>query len=258
MKKLFPKLTLAFAVLSSAANAQQTSAPLSGTYIFSEEGSGSSQPIASIAILNFMSGGTVAGMEISRSPGTTAKTSLQGTYVLNTDGAGSLALTAQTMPTDGTAPVTSNLNYQLLSPGSGPIDAIRTDNGFFTIGRLSLKAQASPLKGSFVFAEHGNGTPFAGLGELNLDGTNTLSGSERVESLGFNVVNSVTGNYSVGSDGFGSFTLNIPSTDINGNVSNSAANYVFVSGVDQVYAIRTDANTAAISTLSARPAAPSM
>lgn len=251
MKKFLLTLTLAFALLSSAAIAQQTSVSLSGAYIFSEEGSGVSQPIASIAILNFMSGGTVAGMEISRSPGTTAKNSLQGTYVLATDGTGSLALTAQTMPTDGSDPVVSNVNYQLISPRSGPIDAIRTDNGFFTIGHLSLAAPASPLKGSFVFAEHGNGTPFAGLGELNLDGNNALSGFERVETVGFNVVNKVTGNYSVGSDGFGSFTLNIPSTDINGNVSNSAANYVFVSAVDQVYAIRTDANTAAVSTLSA-------
>ena len=209
-----------------------------------------SQPIASVAILNFMSGGTVAGTQISRTPGSTVKSSLQGTYTLNNDSTGSLTLTAQTMPADGSDPVMSNINYQLLSPRSGAIDAIRTDNGIFTIAHISLKS-TSALKGAFILSEHGNGTPYAGLGVLNLDGANAITGSERVETVGVNVVNSLTGNYAVGSDGFGSLTLNVPFTDINGNVSSSAANYLFVAGVDQVFAIRTDANTAVVSTLSA-------
>ena len=150
--------------------------------------------------------------------------------MLNTDGSGSLSTTAQTMPADGSGPVVTNVNYQLLSPRSGAIDAIRA----------------------------GNGMPYAGLGLLSLDGTNAISGSERVETVGVNAVNNVTGNYAVGSDLFGSLTLNTPFSDMDGNVSYSTANYVFVAGVDQVIAIRTGANSAAVSTLSARQPAPSM
>ena len=141
---------------------------------------------------------------------------------------------AQTVPSRGSDPVISNVNYQLLSPRSGAIDAIRIDNGFFTIGHISLAAAAGTLKGAFVLAEHGNVTPFPGLGVLSLDGANAISGSERVETVGVNVVNTLTGNYAVGSDGFGSLTLMTSSTAIYGNLSNSTSNYVFLTGVDQV------------------------
>ena len=251
MKQLFFKSATALALLSSAAVAQQSASSLTGTYVFSEEGTGGSQAIASIATLSFTSSGMVSGTEISHSPGTTLMSSLQGNYSLNTDGTGSLSMIAQTMPSDGSDPVASNVNYQLLAPRSGAIDTLRTDNGFFTIGHLSSAAAAGLPKGSFALAEHGNGSAFAGLGIVNLDGASALSGSEHVESIGFNVVNILTGSYAMASNGFGSLTMSTPVTDIFGSVSSSTMNYAFVVGVDQIYAIRTDNNSAALSTLSA-------
>jgi len=250
MKHFSFALTAALAILSCAF-AQQNTQTLSGTYVFSEEGSGVTQPMASVAILNFMTGGTVAGTRVWRSPGSSYKSSLQGTYSLNSDGAGALALTATTIPTDGSDPVTVNVNYQLLVSKTRNINAIRTDNGFFTIAQLSPAATIGSLKGAFVFSEQGNGSPYAGLWLLNLDGTNGITGSLRVQTVGVNVACNLTGNYALASDGFGTLTLNIPATDLDGNVSFTPANYIFVAGMNQVFAIRTDATTATISTLTA-------
>ena len=163
-------------------------------------------------------------------------------------------MTATTMPADGSDPYFFSVNYQLILPTvkSRAINAIRTDNGYFTIAKLVPAAPAGTLKGSFLFSEHGNGAPYAGLGLLTLDGTNGIAGYERVESIGVNGVNSVTGNYTVASDGFGTFSLNVSSVDINGSAIVATTNYIFVNGVDQVYAIRTDANSAFISNLTAQ------
>ena len=112
MNQFFFSIT-AFAMISSAAFAQPNIQTMSGTFILAEEGSGVSQPIASIAILNFASGGTVAGVQVQRSPGSTIKLSAIGTYALNNDGTGTLALTLQTMPADGSEPVVGTANYHL-------------------------------------------------------------------------------------------------------------------------------------------------
>ena len=249
--KHFINMTAAFAILSSVAFAQPMDQSLSGTFVLAEEGSGVSQPVASIAILNFASGGTVMGTQLLRGPGTTVKNNVQGTYLLNSDGTGSLALTSQTMATEDSQSIVTSINYQLRGSKTRGIAAIRTDPGLFTIALLSPAAAAGPIKGGFILAERANGVAYAGLGILSFDGTNAVAGSERVASVGSNVVNNLTGTYAVGSDGFGTLTLSVPATDADGNTSYTTANYVFVAGANQIFAIRTDAGTAFVSTLTA-------
>ena len=251
MKNFLLKSSAAFAVLSIAAFAQQDTQSLSGTFVLVEEGSGVSQSVASLALLNFLSGGTVAGIQVVRSPGSTFKKNVQGTYVLNNDGTGSLILNSLTSGNEDNAPVVTSVNYHLRMAKSRGITAIPTDTGLFSIAVLSQAGPAGPLKGGFIFAERGNGSPYAGLGLLTLDGANAVSGTERVATVGVNAVYNLTGTYGVDSDGFGSMILNIPSTDLDGNPTSSAASYIFLSSAGQVYAIRTDANTAFVSTLTA-------
>ncbi len=245
---------LAVAVASPMVFAQQNTQTLTGSYVFYEEGSGVTQPIAAIAIINFTSGGSVLGTKYWRSPGNSYKSSLLGTYSTNSDGTMTLSMVGTTLPTDGSDPIICNLNYQLLAPksSSSTISAIRTDNGYFTIAKLIPTAAAGPLKGSFLFSEHGNGAPYAGLGALTLDGGGNLAGSERVQSIGVNTVYAITGTYSMGTDGFGTFTLNVPSTDLDGNQIVTQTSYIFVRGIDQIYAIRSDANSAFISNIFAQ------
>jgi hypothetical protein len=45
-------------------------------------------------------------------------------------------------------------------------------------------------------------------------------------------------------------TLSTQVTDIFGNVSTASSNYSFVAGADQIYAIQTNNNSAAVATLS--------
>ena len=155
-----------------------------------------------------------------------------------------------TMPAAGSDFVQGSANYNLRWSKSSGIAAIRSDTGYFTIGTLSPAADPAAIKGGFIFAERGNASPYAALGQLSFDGTNAITGSERVAAVGLNVAYNLTGNYAIGSDGFGSFTLNIPSsTDADGNVTFSAANYVFAASMGQIFAIRTDGNSAGVSTL---------
>ena len=253
MKTFIFGLSAVTLMLSNITFAQPTTQSLTGTYVFYEEGASVSQQIASIATVNFSTGGSVAGTRYWRSPGNSYKSNLIGAYSTNPDGTLTLAMTAATMPIDGSDPVTFKVNYQLILPKSKSqtINAIRTDNGYFTIAKLIPAAAPGTLKGSFLFSEHGNGAPYVGLGQLNLDGTNNIAGYERVESIGVNTIYTLTGNYSVGSDGFGTFTLNIPGVDPDGNPTVTPTNYIFLNGADQIYAIRTDASTAFISNLSA-------
>ena len=250
MKQFFLSIAT-LGMFSSAASAQPGVQPMSGTFVLAEEGSGVSQPIASIAILNFASGGTVAGVQIQRSPGSTLKLNAIGTYSLNNDGTGTLALTltGQAVPPEGVDPFVGSASYHLRWAKGRGVAALRMDTGLFTIGSLSPAADAGLPKGGFIFAERGNGSPYAGLGLLNFDGANAIAGSERITSVGLNFTNNLAGSYSMGADGFGAFTLNIPSTDVDGNVSYSAANYVFAAGAGQILAIRTDGNSAVVSTL---------
>jgi len=250
MKQFFFKATAAFAILSSAVFAQQSAQTLTGTFVFSEEGTGGTQPIASIALLTFTNGGMVSGTELTHSPGSTLQSSLQGSFTLNNDGTGAVSLLATTMPTDGSDPVSFMVNYQLIAQKSGTITALRTDNGFFTIGHLSKAAPAGLPKGAFAFAEHGNGAAFAGLGIVTLDGANALTGTERVEALGSSLVSALTGSYAIGANGFGTMAIMSPATDVFGNITSTPMNYAFVVGADQIFAIRTDNNAAALATLS--------
>ena len=247
MKQFFLTILAASAVVSTA-HAQPNTQSMSGVFVLAEEGSGVSQPIAALAILKFNPDGTVAGFQIHRGPGSTLKSSAQGTYSLNGDGTGVLALATQTMPADNSDPMQSTANYYLRWSKTRGIAAIRSDTGFYTIGTLAL-ADPGPVKGGFILAERGNGLPYAALGQLNFDGTSAITGSERIAALGFSAAYNVTGSYATGLDGFGSFTLNIPSTDADGNVSFSPANYVFAATGNQIFAIRTDGNSAVVSTL---------
>ncbi len=253
MKHSFLHATAAIALLSSAAFAQAVDPTLTGSFILVEEGTGVSQPVASLAILNFMSGGTVAGTHIMRGPGMTVKNSVQGTYSMKADGSGNLALSYQTPQTEDNQPIVTSFNYQLRWSKTGGVVAIRTDTGLFSIAVLTAAAPAGPIKGGFLLVERANGTPYAGLGYLGLDGANGITGSEQVAALGSNTVSALTGAYAVGTDGFGSMTLNFPSVNSDGNTVYTAANYVFAVGVNQLYAIRTDGGAAFISTLTATP-----
>src|SRR5450432_528595 len=111
MKNFLLKSAAPFAMLSIAAFAQPDTQSLSGAFVLVEEGSGVSQSMASLSILNFLSGGTVAGIQVVRSPGSTVKKSVQGTYLLNNDGTGTLILSSQTPATEDNAPVVTSVNY---------------------------------------------------------------------------------------------------------------------------------------------------
>jgi hypothetical protein len=251
MKLSLRYILAASAILSIGANAQSNTQSLSGSFILAEEGSGVSQPVASIAILKFTGDGNVSGLQLLRGPGSLTKLSAQGSYVLNSDGSGMLLLTTMTMPTDSSDPVQSTANYSLRWTRNRGIAAIRLDTGFFTIGTLAPSADPGPITGSFILAERGNGSPYAGLGRLSFDGSSAIAGAERVAALGMNSAFDLTGSYAMGSDGFGSFTLNIPFTDFSGNTGATAANYVFAQSTTQIFAIRTDGNSAIVSTLTA-------
>jgi hypothetical protein len=249
MKPILFSITAACAIFSVTAFAQTPDLTLSGTYVFAEEGTGVSQPVASLGILNFLSGGTVAGVHVLRSPGSTVKNNVQGTYALNPGGDGTLMLSYQSPGSDDNQPVTTYLKYNLRWIKNRGIVALRTDAGLFSLATLTPAAEPGPIKGGFLFAERANGAPYAGLGYLGLEGGNIVNGSEQIAALGSNGIMILTGTYSVGADGFGSLTLNTPVYDGFGSVTTATANYVFAAAANQIYAIRTDGASAFVSTL---------
>jgi hypothetical protein len=239
-----------FLLSTTVVFAQQNINTLNGTYALSVEGTAGSQPVVSLALLSLSQSGAVSGTEVVHGPGVLNKYAVQGSYSLNSDGTGTMSLTSQANSDDSSSAAAVVENYQILVSKTKDVTAIRTDNGYYTIGQMSLAMQPKTLKGAYVLAERGNGGPYAGLGELSFDETSAVTGSEYVETVGMKTQFSLSGAYYFGSDGFGTLSLNVPNTDAYGETQYSMENYIFVAGVSSLKAIRTDLNMPVVSTLS--------
>ena len=92
------------------------------------------------------------------------------------------------------------------------MDATVTGNAIVTI--TAVQFNNASLKGNYIFSLSGidiNGFPFYAVGAVTADGLGNISGGEEDlndVSAGYLQASSVTGNYSVGSDGRGTLNLN--------------------------------------------------
>jgi len=196
---------------------------LVGGYAYSISGSamdpisGSITRIAEAGRLTADGAGNVSGVDTVIVAGSATRRTFSGTYTMNPDGTGSLALNPSWGP---------QIHADFFAGGNASVlRVVLTDSGNTLSGILEAQqptGQTPPsagytlaiLSGGYDYGiagsaldDYGNVTSIREVGRLIADGAGNLTGTSTVSVNGSVVRRTLTGTYSINSDGSGSATL---------------------------------------------------
>lgn len=234
-----PILTALFAASFALAQSSTATTKLDGKFVLIEEGYASTgAPITSLAGLTFAENGAVSGSRVVKSVAETRIGEVNGSYAFDTDGSVALTLNAATTDADGNEQ-TSIETYRMMANASGEYSVLRTNPGFYTIGKLQA-AGALAVSGARVLAERAPMRPFARLASLTFDGTGGVRGYQVAEASGVMTRADVTGTYTSENSGFRTLTITYEQTDAAGETASVKETYLFLTTADDVAMIRVD------------------
>jgi hypothetical protein len=202
---------------SMTASATVTVAPsaatLNGSYAFVFNGQSSGVRVVKAGSFQADGKGDISGglEDVNDSSRVVTNVSFTGTYTVGQDGRGSLVIT----PAGSSGLSQSTLEFVLISNQQARL--IADDNASNGSGRFDLQDTTafsnSALSGNYVFnldGADGSGLSFSSIGFINLNGgglvsTGSLDSNDN-GGVAFGIA--VSGNYSTGSNGRGTLTLN--------------------------------------------------
>jgi hypothetical protein len=241
-------MMLILAVAAVPAGAQTTNI-LKGTYVLTEAGlTPAGQKLSTLARLVFSGDGSITGTVVMQVGTSTATFDAQGTYTIDSDGTGVMALLTSITSSDGDVTGTT-ANYKVIQQSSGALSVLRADAWYQTSGEMTLSSSSAP-KGTYYLTESASrsGTRIAAL---VFDGTGNVSGYQIVASLGTVSRVPVSGTALTGSSGFGTLSLSIEKTDSDtGETQAAKEGYIFVATQSSIRMLRTDVGGTELLTLS--------
>jgi hypothetical protein len=212
-----------------------TNASIAGTYGYSVSGllvSNGFAPFVAAGTLTSDGNGNLTAKD-SATTGTVVARTLTGTYTVNTDCTGSVALTDN---------LANSAQYNVIIAGDS-IQFMETDTGTIIAGEAKRRrtvCTVQDINGSYDFAVTGwyfpNGSlaPTADTGKLSANGAGTLSLTDALSQAGTVTSRTISGTYAVNADCTGLATFNDPT------LGPSHANFTVVAPGGEIQFIQTD------------------
>lgn len=239
---------LILAVAAVPAGAQTTNT-LKGTYVLTEAGlTPAGQELSTLARLVFSGDGAITGTVVMQVGTTTATFDAQGTYTIDSSGAGVMSLLTSVTSTDGDVAGTT-ANYKLIQRSTEALSVLRADAWYQTSGELVLASSSAP-KDTYYLTESASrsGTRIA---TLVFDGAGNVSGYQILASLGTVSRVTLSGTALAESSGFGTLSLSIEKTDSEtGETQAAKEGYTFLATQSGIRMLRTDVGGTGLLTLS--------
>lgn len=215
-------------------------AAVKGSYVLIDQGVNGNQSFAALGLLTLDGAGNVTGTEVVSMANASAEATVTGTYTMASESAGTMVLSA--VPVSDTSAEPAVQTYRFLVTDDNELFAVRTDRGVLSTAQL-LFADAAPGRGPLVLHEldrHANGQFSALLASLALDGNGAVTGDATVLTSGEPQGAKLSGSYSMPDKALGTLTVNVTTTDEDGNALVTAQHYRVATTRDGLRAIRVD------------------